>query len=178
MSRSPLDGTWMADAKVRRAVHSEVEQRISAVIRHARHPLPQSAPQEVRLLCEDLMKAEEARIWFLATCACALLAELIEGSAHGGVFPRASEDDTLLQCLYSLRNACFHPAHVNPEAGSGEPHVLVLATRLERWGDRREKEIAQRLREDYRKLRSEEMLRTAAKLVHALGLRYLARQRR
>lgn len=151
---------------------------------HARKDLKgeeASPPQSVAALCQDLDGVNQARLWFMATCACALLAELIYGSETGGTFMASDEDrrqkkawkrtaeasaHTLRNSLRSLRNACFHPAHVTSDAGSGSPHIDNLADALRRWG---EPQAADLLEKHYPFLRTSDVYVVALRMLDEVG---------
>lgn len=170
MSRDPskaFGGTWMASPEKVGDLDRIVRQRLE------RH-MASLGPQSVGLLADDLRKCNDHRLWFLGTCVCALLAELLFGAEEGGIFRKSSalRDLDLREqgdCLRELRNACFHPAHVNEKAGSGLPHVAVLAERIASRAPR----VADDLRRDCRVLRSAEVYVVALRVLDEAGRTFI-----
>ena len=127
-------------------------------------------------LCGDLAHAWDAQRWFQVTSACALCAELLTASVTGGIFNekvphlRRGGNNAAVQfaeVLYSLRNVCFHPAHLNPhESREGNPHVRVLATLLKYRG---EHEVAQGLQRDHGQVRSRKLAEVAVLQLDGYG---------
>lgn len=123
-------------------------------------------------LCGDLERAWESKGWFQATSACAVCAELLTASAKGGVFDvshvRTGEVASIADFLKTMRNACFHPANLNPrESKKGAPHVRLLAELLARRG---EHALADRLWRDHGTVRSKELADLAVRLLDQFGV--------
>lgn len=159
----------MANERHRTQLDQLVSQRLTTHLRVRTDLKDVVPPQNVILLCNDLQEATKAKLWFLATCVCALLAELFYASESGAIFPKG-ESASHRWYLRSLRNACFHPAHVNPDAGSGKPHVETLADALERRGNM---QIAKQLRRNYSLIRDFEMYALAVKMLDEMGQEFL-----
>jgi hypothetical protein len=158
--------TWIGDDKVRR----RLDQRVLNDLRPSLRGLAdQRPPHTVSELCDDLLLAWDKQAWFLATCACALLGELFFASGEGGTFAKArplgGEIGALRRALESLRNACFHPAHIKPLAEGG-PHALQLAVQIERYGAH---QLAARLKADFKQLRSRHLAEQAMRWTVRLG---------
>ncbi len=183
MAKSALDGRWVADARRRARLDHLVTQRLRTV--RDRGELTIAPPQTIELLCRDLVRVVEAgELWFLATCVCALIAELLLGSRGGGIMPSVSEIartsrrmttarfrewDSIARTLQALRNACFHPAAL----GVDEPHVRTLAERLDERGEAR---VASLLRGDYSQVRGRELFAVALRILDELGNDMLAHE--
>jgi hypothetical protein len=171
----------MADAESRELINSLINSRLRSHLKlrkdsKGKHAAP---PHSVLDFCKDLEQVTQARLWFMATCACALLAELLYGSETGGTFLASDEDrrqkrkraaetgaHTLRNSLRSLRNACFHPAHVTSDAGSGSPHIDNLADALRRWG---EPQAADLLEKHYPFLRTSDVYVAALRMLDEVG---------
>ncbi len=101
--------SWMCDDDRVNRLHS----RISV------ERLRERAPLSILEVIQELTCAVENNCWLLVNCCCAILAELIAGSATGGgTFKTARRDEdltSLVEGLRRLRNACFHPAEITAD---------------------------------------------------------------
>jgi hypothetical protein len=155
--------SWLVHEDIINQVHKLVESNIQKRMNRGRGGFFQIPSQSVEALCEDIKKGLDVKRWFLALCACSILAELIyctldrrKPLSDFSEMPvrSANERDILYESLASLRNACFHPALIK-DRGQKRPlpmHSLVKAVK------RSDPQLSDRLAADWSLLRSEEIL--------------------
>ena len=107
--------------------------------------------------------------WLWCSAAIALLAELVFCSDVGGTFATRRgylpyHLEANLETLRILRNAIFHPAHQTTSAGSGNPPIAQLVSKLQTL---QETEVSLRLAENWSFLGNREITTIALRQLNS-----------
>lgn len=170
-----ISTTWLKEPAFVRSLDGWVREQL---VEHR----PDAKTESVAAWTVEMLSAEVHRLgaegrWLWCTSAVSLLAELVFCAADGGVFPSASaryRDDFAkdVGALRVVRNAVFHPAFQNRDAGSGKPHVEELFVLLDNDDDADVRDAALRMAVDWSYLAARPVTSFALRKLNSAGRIY------